>query len=903
MLTALLKTKLHIPTAREKRVARPHLFARLEQGLDCKLILVSTPAGFGKTCLLADWLRDQPAHVRVRWLALDERDNNIETFLQYLAAALQAADPNLGDAARMLADVNSSPALVTPFLTETLNRLATEENETLLVLDDFHFISNPAIHEAVEFLLEHAPDRFHLALLTRVDPPLPLTRLRSRGQMVELRAEDLRFSISEAADFLNQVMGLDIPAGGVAELEQRTEGWVAGLQMAALSMRNRGDVTGFINAFTGSHRFIMDYLTDEVLDRQPESVRDFLLETSILDQLSGPLCEAVTDRTDSQSMLEQLETANLFLIPLDDERGWYRYHHLFADLLQNRLRQSRPEKISELHRKASLWHQENNFVERALQHAAAIPDENQVAAILEEQAVALIDFGYVRLVEHWLQTLPVQMLTHNPVLALCTSVCAHHIPPRDLQRSHEWLRTAEAALVGYQASPERLRELRESIAANRVNLARMGDDLPESILALIAEILTNFPEISPKRLAFIHYNAASAHFQLHDLAAAGQSLARIQALGLLEDDPYDTLAGLSKQIDLAFKQGDLIKAEQLCLTELRREQYTGKDIPAYGLVEINYGELLLTRGELEQAKGFLQSGYRRLAATAEIAVQARALLNLTRLAIYQGAWTEACQCIEKIRSLQSNFVHPAKLLYWLHKSEIEPSSLDKVECLLTEQAFLPDAKTDLPGVLLREERRFFNQLMQANARIVLFRAKRVPDIDVIQPFLETQTGYARTHSWAIRLAQLLAVRALAYQALGERAQALDASVEALSLTIPCSCVGIYPDFGAPFKELLRSVGSAVPSLKAHVDGILAITEPPASPTPKPVRASELVEPLTNREQDVLRLMAAGLSNPEIGQELYLSLNTVKTHVRGIYGKLGVNNRTQAANRARELGLV
>jgi LuxR family maltose regulon positive regulatory protein len=908
MQTTILQTKLYIPSIRAKQVARLHLLNRLGQGLTRRLILVSTPAGFGKTSLLAEWVRGLRVDVRVGWLSLDERDNALDTFLNYLIASLQAAGLDMTETTRMLANAGEPSFSVNSLLVGILNQLTTDSGHTILVLDDFHIIDEQKICDAVAFLLSHAPANFHLVILTRIDPLLSLSRLRSRNQMVELRAEDLRFSLSETTDFLITAMGLQVSESDVAALERRTEGWITGLQMAALSLQGREDVRKFVDAFTGSHRFVMDYLTDEVLDRQPQDVRDFLLGTSILDRLSGPLCDALTGRTDGQIMLEQLDTANLFLFPLDDERCWYRYHHLFADLLQNRLRQTAPGKITWFHRRASQWYLANEYIEDALHHAAAIPDDSLVASILEERAISLIDRGYIRLVDHWLHSLPEEILIQNPVLGLCMSICAHHIPPRDLKNSHEWLQVAEKALDTIQAPPDRIRDFQENIAANRINLARMADASPETILELIAGIMDRFPEMSPDRLAFILFNEAAAHLGLHDIAAAERTLERIWAFGPLDQNPYDRLAGISKLIDLSFQQGDLRKAARLCLSALA-SQDTGNiearaaEIPAYGLIDISYGDILLSTGDLEQAKHYLQLGYERLSATAEIAAQARALIGLLRVGLYQGDLSGANESIGKIRGLQSQFSQLAELLFYLNKYQSDVSELDEVERLLAEQPFLPDVKVDLPGVLLREERRFYIQLMQANARIALFREKRFPDLDSILAFLEAQIGYARLHGWIIRLAQLLAVQALALQALGERKQALDATVNALILTNPCGCVGIYLDLGTPFRPLLVAAASSMPTLATHANQIATLINPPAQPNASSEKLTDLIEPLTEREQDVLRLMAAGLSNPEVGRELYLSLNTIKTHVRGIYGKLGVNNRTQAANRARELNLI
>jgi LuxR family maltose regulon positive regulatory protein len=768
-------------------------------------------------------------------------------------------------------------------------------------------ITNPEIHAAVSFVVENSPNPMHLVILTRVDPPLPLARLRSRGSLVELRDAELHFTLDEAALFLKGVMHLPLTDEHVAALETRTEGWVAGLQMAALSMRDRQDLGGFVSAFTGSHRFIIDYLAEEVLNRQTQDIRDFLLTTSILDRLSADLCNTLTNRQDSQQVLEQLETANLFVIPLDDHRMWYRYHHLFSDLLRNHLKQTSPGRIDELHRSASQWYEDHNYLESALMHAAVLPEYHMVEEILCKHALSMIDHGYTRLVNHWLEFLPAEALEDDPVLGLCMSICAHHIPPRTLANSEEWLQKAERALAKISLAPKAAETLREKIAANRINLARMADAHPEYILALIRDTLARYPDIAPRQLAFIYFNQAEAHLQLHDIDAAKQAFERIQDLNPLADDPYDYLAGTAKLVDLYMQQGYLQKAEQLCLSSLKNQGSktpvsTAVD-PVYGLIDVYYGEVLLVSGELDEAKQHLEHGFMRLSATAEIAVQARALINLTRLAVWRADWAEVNSLVNKLNELQSQYYQPAELLAWLYRAEGDPSALSQVKHILEANPFLPDREDDHPAILLRGERRFYNQLIQAYAQIALYQEKYVSDIYSVLSMLEAQSAFAQLHGWKVRLTQLFIIHALALQALGEVDQASEVLIKAVDLAYTYQGVGIFLDFGLHLQKLLKQ---AVKKYPARVDFISRILALVIQPVPSPANTALVeasVEPLTEREQDVLRLMAAGLSNPEIAQELYLALNTIKTHTRGIYGKLGVNNRTQATLRARELGLI
>jgi LuxR family maltose regulon positive regulatory protein len=903
---SLLATKFHFPIARQPLVSRPRLIEHLKQGLRGPLVLISGSAGSGKTTLLSEWHVEAGGGEPALWLSLDDHDNDIQVFLAYLAAALDDLQPGLKETVSTLLDASTQPEY-SVILTTFINTLNSIRTDFVLVIDDYHVITNADIHAAVSFLIENSPNQMHIVILTRIDPPLPLARLRSRGCLVELRDNELRFNLDEAALFFKEIMQLPITNEQVAALESRTEGWVAGLQMAALSMRDRQDLSGFVSAFAGSHRFIIDYLAEEVLNRQTQDVRDFLLKTSILERLSADLCNTLTGRSDSQAVLERLENANLFIIPLDDHRRWYRYHHLFADLLRNYLKQALPNHIVELHHKASQWYEEQNYMENALAHAAAIPDYGMVENILCNHALSMIDHGYTRLVNHWLKCLPTEVLEDNPVLGLCMSICAHHVPPRDTERSEEWLQKAEGALAKPCLEPKEAEKLREKIAANRINLARMADARPETILVLIKNTLARYPDIAPRQLAFIYFNEAEAHLCLHDLRAAEQAFKRIQALGPLADDPYDYLAGTAKLVDLYAQQGHLDKAKQLCETALGTQAVFSRDSttadPVYGLIDAYYGDILLISGELEKAKEYLELGYKRLSATAEIAVQARALINLTRLAIWQGNWAAADSLMGKIQRLQSEYHQPAEILAWLRKSECEPNAMSEVMRILEEHPFLADAQVDLTGVLLRGERRFYALMIQAYARIVLFGEKYVPDIQPVLDMLQTQSAFAKLHGWKIRLTQLLIINALALQALGDVEQASKRLCEAVDLAQAFRGKGVFQDFGIHLQNLLRRASLKFPARVNFANQILASIFPAVPIPAKSVPIEALIEPLTEREQDVLRLMAAGLSNPEIAQELYLGLNTIKTHTRGIYGKLGVNNRTQATVRARELGLI
>ncbi len=498
MSELLLNTKLFVPPLRPFLVPRPRLIETLNQGLAGKLTLISAAAGFGKTTLVSSWIdalqtQSDPLHARIAWLSLDENDSTPARFLAYVIAALQSVDPAIGHSARPM--LQASPLPVPALLTALLNDLAAQPERVLLVLDDYHVVESPSVDEALAFLLEHAPPQLHLVLTTREDPNLPLARLRVRGWLTELRAADLRFSVAEAAVFLREVMGLELSEEQIAALEARTEGWIAGLQMAGLSMRGQADVGGFIDSFTGSHRFVLDYLMEEVLHQQPAHVQTFLLKTAVLDQLTAPLCDAVTGQSNSQEILESLERANLFLVPLDNERQWYRYHHLFAELLQQTAAAADETQLRDLHIRASQWYEDNGLELEAFQHAAAAGDVARATRLIEGGGVPLYFRREVEPVRLWLASLPEAEFEANPSLRV-TYASVLVLNARMESDIEGILQAAETALASDDAD-DRTADLLGQIAANRTMLGvirnQTGTLLTESQRALALLHPDNLP--------------------------------------------------------------------------------------------------------------------------------------------------------------------------------------------------------------------------------------------------------------------------------------------------------------------------------------------------------------------------------------------------------------------------
>jgi LuxR family maltose regulon positive regulatory protein len=932
MITPLLKTKLYVPPARPELVSRPHLIERLEAGLDRKLTLISAPAGFGKTTLLIEWVAG--SEWPVAWISLDAGDNDPARFLAYFVAALQTVEPMVGGG--MLAAFQApEPPPMEAILTTLINEIAApagpgdgEARPVILVLDDYHLITAQPIHDGLTFLLDHLPPNLHLVVAARADPPLPLSRLRGRGQLTELRTADLRFTPDEAAAFLNQVMGLGLSAEDVAALETRTEGWIVGLQMAALWLQGRDSqrVAHFVSAFTGSHRYVLDYLTDEVLLQQPESVRTFLLQTAILDRLSGPLCDAVrfggaespsaagadtvrfgsagspgssegtavTGWASGQEMLERLDIANLFIIPLDDERSWYRYHHLFADLLRKRLSQAQPDLLPTLHRRASDWYEQHGLIPDAVSHALAAADVERAAHLVEGRALAMIFLGELTTLVGLLAELPDEVVSSRPWLCIAHAWALMFSGLLDAVELR--LESAEDALDAFGdtrpvertvLSPAEGRHIAGHAAAIRAYVAALRRDM-SCAAELTREALDQLPEEDLAVRSLSEGLLGSVLRWSGDLVAATRASTRAIAISQAASDSHTAVEALYNLAAVQFAQGQLHKTVATCREVILLAGESAKrggrrpPIAASGCYLIS--QVLREWNDLEGAlrhasEGIglseqwgwpegLAFGYRRLA---------RARQSV-------GDTDGALEAIEKARqaacSLSPWFgahmaAHQAHL--WLAQGNLAAASQ-----WAQESGF---SANDELNYRCRNEYTVLARVLIAQGR--LDEASRL-----LARLLEmAETAGAVTH-----VIETLVLQVLALQAQGKDGQALTALERAVSLAEPEGYVRTFIDEGAPMAALLRMAASrgAAPD---YVGKLLAAFGGTAPLYPAPI------EPLSERELEVLRLLAAGLSNREIGAELFLAVGTVKKHTSNIYGKLNVHRRTQAVARARELGLV
>jgi LuxR family transcriptional regulator, maltose regulon positive regulatory protein len=907
----LVATKFHIPPA--GLVPRPRLLARLARGIGRGLTVVCTPAGFGKTTLLGDWARRsrRPA----AWLSLDGGDNDPARFWRYVAAALERARPGVGGQVEVLLGGSQQP-LLEAVATTVINQLMVPsgEGQVVLVLDDYHLIEAPPVHDSVAFLLERLPPGLRLVLAGRADPPLPLARLRARGQLAELRERDLRFTPDETAVFLREATGLDLPAASIASLQDRTEGWAAGLQLAGLSLHGHADPAGFVATFAGSHRHVLDYLTEEVLARQPEHLVGFLLETSVLERLSGPLCDAVTGRTDSQALLEAIERANLFLLPLDEVRGWWRYHHLFADLLQARLAHERPQRLPELHRAAAAWHEQHGFADEAVRHAVAAGEVAWAARLVERHVEELLRRSEGATLGRWLAALPTDVVRARARLSLAQAVAA--VVGSHLEAVEPLLQTAEHAFaasgeepaqpsVGISSLGRVLANVPASIAFLRAELARFRGD-PERAVAFDQQALGHVGEDDWLLRSQVAWNLAVADWLRGRLAQAEPALAAVVAERRAAGEGYLAMRVGYDLGQVQRAQGRLGAALHTYRLGLEAAGEAGGQLPHVGMAHVGLAEVLYERDQLDAAHEHATLGValgRQLAYTQPLAS------GLGLLARIRQAQGDGAGALEAIGQAQRVGLSPQVValfnpvpVWWAR--------------LLLGRGEVAGAERWAEGRGLRaEDEPGYPREGEYLVLVRLLVAQQRPDraLGLLAWLYAQAAAQGRTGS----VIEVAALRALALAAAGDRAAGLTALAEALALAGPEGYVRVFVDEGVPMARLLgRLAGThragevALPAAVPpdYLDRLARAFQPggPRAATPTTHRlagVAGLLEPLTTRELEVLGLLAAGRSNQQIADELVVTVDTVKSHVGHILDKLGAANRTQAVARARALGLL
>ena len=847
---------------------------------DAKLILVSAPAGFGKTTLVTEWLgtvADDGA--AVAWLSLDERDNDPALFWSYVLATLQMAVPGLGASARALLDSANAPMEVV--LATLVNELHGVDHDVVLVLDDFHVIDRNDIHDGLTYFLDHLPERAHLVIASRADPPLPLARLRARGELVEIRAADLRFTAEEAADYLNGAMGLELTAADIATLEARTEGWIAALQLAALSMQGREDVANFIAGFAGDDRFIVDYLAGEVLQRQPESVRRFLLQTSVLDRLQGSLCDAVTGATGGKAALESLDRQNLFVIPLDDRREWYRYHHLFADVLRARLLDEDPDAPVELHRRASAWYADNGEPSDAIRHALAAGDFARAAALAELAMPAMRRGRQDATLREWAHVIPEDIVRVRPVLAVglvgaLMSTGEFDRVDAHLHEVEQWLalapdaRDAAGMIVVDDAQ---LRALPGAIEMYRAALALMRGDIAATV-AHARRVLAVAPDDDELGQAAAHALLGLAAWSEGDLDSAfaeyTDAIAGMRRIGHIADILGCSIA----MADIRVAQGRLRDAQRLYEQGLQLVADHGAG-PLRGTADMHVGlaEILRERDDREAAAEQLRRAQElELFGTRQYPYRSRAVR--AGLLLAEGDTAGCLALLEEAERVYDTDFSPAvrPVSARRARTHVRQGDMNAARAWVRERGLSTD-----------DELRYVTEFEHITLAIILINDQPGErELQQVSAMLDRLLAEAEAGGRGSSVIEILAVQALAFDARGDTASALDALRRALALAEPEGYVRVFAFLG-PRLHALRE----------------ALTTGAVQPEP---RQAGLVDPLSDRELDVLRLLRSDLSGPDIARELMVSLNTMRTHTKNIYTKLGVNNRREAVRRADELGL-
>ncbi len=873
------------------------------------LTIISAPPGFGKTTLLSEWYEalSSEGKRRVAWVSLDAGDNNPIRFWSYIISPLQMLDESIG--AKALTLLHSPQPLPTEsVLSVLLNEIDAFRDQFCLVLDDFHVIQSTDVQRGLDYFLDHLPPHMHLIVSSRAEPALPLARLRERNQLIEVRAADLRFTFEEASAFLNQGMGLHLAPEQIASLEARTEGWVAGLQLAALSLQGREDVEAFIAAFAGSHRFILDYLTEEVLQRQPVPVQNFLLQTSILKRLSAPLCAAVVEpHTDTQGLLEQLEKANLFIIPLDDERRWYRYHHLFADLLQSRLHELQPERVPELHRRAAGWYEQNGFVEDAVEHALAAKDLERAVRLLEQIVQGFILRGEFKTLQNWLDLMPDDVLRGHPWLGIGGAWAL--VLTNRLDEAERHVRDLEREIA--TLAPDGIHNWKMEVAVLQAAIASGRRDTPRTI-ALARAALEQLPEDHVYRSVLGLY-LGYAYQDRGEGKLAQQAFAEAAQLGQAASSLLVTMLALRNLGQLHTAQGHLRRAGEYFEQALEvAARYGAGSQPITGPSLIGIGALLCERNDLESAERTIRDGIERGAQVGGVVVDVFDDFTLAQLKRAQGDIDGALQVIEqaearlKSLSLTNRMQGLAAYRAQLWLAQRNPAAA----------AWAAERERELQGEDVRWPWRLMEDLTLA--RVLIAQGRGDPkNRALIHAFelLEALRQAIEVEERLGNVVEVLMLQALARQAQGNDAAAFQLLGRALILAEPEGFVRLFVNEGEPMAALLRKMKVESKKVKAYLARLLAAfrtdsllysaasPEPSTEAGPTPQPSSRLDEPLSARELEVLRLMGTGLSNREIAEKFVVSINTIKTQVKSIYSKLGVRSREEALAVARALHLI
>jgi LuxR family maltose regulon positive regulatory protein len=938
MAYQVLSTKLYIPPIHSSLVRRPRLVQHLENGYQTgkRVTLVSAPAGFGKTTIIRQWITATELGKPFGWLSLDDGDNDPVRFLIYLVSAIQKANPEIGKT--ILASLNSSQIPPLLDLVETLiNEISFEPEPFLIVLDDYHLIKKMEVHSALQLLLKRQPDSLHLVVITREDPPFSLPRMRVQGQITEIRERDLRFTPSEAQAFLERTMGLDLSAQDVGKLEERTEGWAAGMQLAALALDELSsdeERRAFIEAFTGSNRMIVDYLISEVLQRQAETTRQFLLRTSILERFSAELCDQVVFSDDgegsSQSLLDLLEQGNMFLVPLDSQRQWYRYHHLFSEMLFHSLRRSSPEQIPALHRKASEWFEAEGYIPEAMKHALASKDWDYVNVLLNKHALPLMFQGYGSLVIEWCRDIPKAHLEKSP------DVCIYYAWALVLTFRNDYLDAVEEqvqiagraiersdlpayAEVGQHRARVPYRDWvigHTCVIRSQILLARFNTYVdPQELIALSLKGLELLPEVEYTFRSLCKINLAHAELMQNDPAGAQIAFEEALPFMLNAGNFLGAVADLFYQARLAFYMGQPDRAEMICqewkkkFTDMAGASASGvegqpaSEIPAARGLDVVQSLILLERNQLEEAE-------RLLVKTLELLgwgswMELHGFIELARLYDLRGneaGLQEILQRMSRLGPQHAACAEALEVLFEVKRSLDDPQVRSRAETWTRRYTPDPSFPFALGIGPYHRDAEYICNLAWARVQIALGHFQEASTF--VGPALQT----ARECGLHFRVAELSIAQALIYNGQGNSPAAQGELDKALEIAKTCGYTRFFDDSPELDGLLQKAAGRKIHAqyarqLLTSIHAMRAKRKIAGTASMGEKERPDLVDPLSERELEVLRLLATGLPPAEVAKKLFLSPFTLKAHTQNIYTKLGVHSRIEAINKARELDLL
>ena len=895
--STLLTTKLFVPPSQSNRVSRPRLFECLDQVPEYRFTLISAPAGYGKTSLLADWL-DQN-QLPAAWLTLDEGDNDIVYFMKYLAASLQKINQNIGRAAVSMLASPHAPDYRT-ILTSLINDILAEKNDFVLILDDYHVICVPAVHGLVLFLLEHLPPHMHIILAARSDPPFPLARMRSLRQLNEIRAADLGFTPEETDVFFNEKLKLGLSTENSIVLRTLTEGWITGLQLAALSLKDQSDHNKFVHSFRGSNRYIADYLIEEVLSRQPVEVQSFLLKTSILDVLTGSLCDAVAQMEDSHSMLDKLEKADLFIFPLDNQRLWFRYHRLFADLLRQRLQQAVPEESKELYRRAGEWFAANDMKKEAVGNFLKAEEFDRAAALIIEIAESKWERSQQSLILEWLESLPRKKILDDPLLSI---LFARELFINDRgEEAEKMLENAQALLVSPEKKiPKHTAErFQGKMAVIRSVISSYKGDIPRIIsYSRQALQLLGRDDLMWRCIAAFSLGIAHGWSGEGDMAKAREAFKEAVRLSKSSGDLYFSLMAESSLAAVELYQGRVGDGKNIYENLLKRiAESELSDTPIAGSILVAVGSLMFLENKTKDGLKKIKEGLEQTEKGKDPILTASTRLSLTRVLLFLGELDRVKETISLIEDSLTEFNIPP----WMkHETEalkglllLRQGNMEKLE------AWIKNLGLDLSMKCTKRT--------ESESIVFVRYLLAVGRYEEADHLLDKILVSAQNGSRGLTMIEIFNLKAQALYQLGETKNALRSLRNALILAQTDSIFILFMYDGKvmlPLLELMleEEKKGTKDFEKAERISLSFLKQVIAAVRSGPFSVKERREDvLSERELEVLALIAAGMSNQEISDKLFISLNTVRTHTKNINIKLNVHNRTQAVKRARELGL-